>query len=271
MRFDWRAISGPALTTATALIAIVVDRQFVAVPNPAPLLVCIVAFAGSLSGLASGLISAAVAVAFSALFFLNHRVAFGYDTADLVRLATLSITAGGTAAITGLLRQRMMDAFGRERRHYATATRLSAALDQFDIGIVLLDSDTRAEFINRAFRDYFSLPDDKADGKPPFIALMYHGRDTGAFELPEDELSAFIAERTEMIRSGDSTPINLKLANGRVLRFSCTALPDGRRMLSYAPMTDLIRHTDDPDQAEYYRSLRGSGNLDFASDLRAAE
>jgi PAS domain-containing protein len=156
----------------------------------------------------------------------------------------------------------MIDAFAWERRHHATAERLSAALDEVDIGIVLLDSDTRAEFINRAFRHYFSLPDEKADSKPPFIALMYHGRDTGAFELPEEELSAFIARRTEMMRSGDSTPISIKLADGQVLRFSCTALPDGGRMLSYTPITDLIRHTDDPANAEYYRSLRGGGAPD---------
>ena len=122
------------------------------------------------------------------------------------------------------------------------------ALDEVDIGIVLLDADTRAEFINRAFRDYFSLPDEKADSKPPFIALMYHGRDTGAYELPEDELNAFIARRTAMMRSGDSTPINIKLSDGEVLRFACTALPDGGRMLSYTPVTDLVRHTDDPVQ-----------------------
>ena len=90
MQFDWRAISGPALTAATALIAIVVDRDFMAVPNPAPLFVCIVAFAGSLSGLASGLVSAAFAVTASALFFLNHRAAPGFDTADLVRLSMLA-------------------------------------------------------------------------------------------------------------------------------------------------------------------------------------
>ncbi len=271
MRFDWRAISGPALTTATALMAIVIDRYLVAVSYPAPLFVCIIAFAGWLSGLASSLISAAIAIAFAALFVFNHRAAAGYDIGDLVRLATLSVTAGATAAITGLLRQRMMDAFASERRHFATAARLSAALDQFDIGIVLLDSDTRAEFINRAFRDYFSLPDNKADSKPPFIALMYHGRDTGAFELPEEELSAFIAQRTEMIRSGDSTPINIKLAGGKVLRFSCTALPDGGRMLSFTPLTELVRHTDDPAKAEYYRSLRGGGNRGAAAQLRAAE
>ena len=271
MQFDWRAISGPALTAATALIAILVDRTLVTVPNPAPLLICIIAFAGSLSGLASGMISATIAIAASAVFFLNHRGTPGYDIADLIRLAILAMTAAGTAAITGLLRQRMLDAFGWERRHHATAERLSAALDRVDIGIVLLDSDTRAEFINRAFRDYFSLSDAKADSKPPFIALMYHGRDTGAYELPEEELSAFIARRTEMMRSGDTTPLNIALKDGRVLRFSCAVLPDGGRMLSYTPVTDLVRHDDDPSSAEFHRALRGGGDRGLVRHLRAAE
>ena len=256
MQFDWRAICGPALTTATALIAISVDAHSVAIPDPAPLFVCIVALAGSLSGLASGMISAAIALAASALFSLNHRAAPGYDATDLVRLAMLAITATGTAGIAGLLRRQLTNALARQRQHDGTAERLSAALDQVDIGIVLLDSDTRAEFINRAFRDYFSLPDEKADSRPPFIALMYHGRDTGAYELPEEELSAFIARRTEMMRSGDSTPININLADGQVLRFSCTALSDGGRMLSYTPVTDLVCHSDDPGNADDYPSRR---------------
>jgi PAS domain-containing protein len=256
MRFDRRTFLGPALTTATALAAFVVDRHLIGVPNPAPLFVCIVAFASSVSGIASGLVSAAIAVASSALFFLNHRAVTGYDASDLARMLLLAATAAGTAVITGLLRQRWVDAFAWEQRHHATATRLAAALDQVDIGIVLLDIDTRAEFINRAFRDYFALSDAQADSKPPFIALMYHGRDTGAWQLPEDELSAFIAKRTEMIRTGDSTPININLADGQVLRFICTALPDGGRMLSYTPVTDLVRHSDDPDSSDYYRALR---------------
>ena len=271
MQFDWRAISGPALTTATALTAFLVDRHFIALPNPAPLFVCIVAYASSVSGIASGLASAAIAVVSSALFFLHHRALPGYDTPDLARMLLLAVTAAGAAVITGLLRQKWIDAFASEQEHHATATRLSAALDRVDIGIVLLDADTRAEFINRAFRDYFALSDQQADSKPPFIALMYHSRDTGAYELPEDELSAFIARRTEMMRSGDSTPININLANGEVLRFSCTALPDGGRMLSYTPVTDLVRHSDDPANADYLRSLRGAGYRGFGRQLRAAE
>jgi hypothetical protein len=46
MQFDWRAISGLALTAATAVIALAVDHLLIAVPNPAPLFVCIVALAG---------------------------------------------------------------------------------------------------------------------------------------------------------------------------------------------------------------------------------
>src|SRR5690348_2962650 len=272
MRFDWRAILGPALTAATALIAVVLNHRIMAIPDPAPLFVCIVAFAGSLSGLASGLTSACIAVIGSALFFVSHRAAPGHDTPDLVRLSLLALTVNGTAVITGLLRKRLMDAFAWERNTHVTAGRLAAALDEVDIGIVLLDADTRAEFINRAFRNYFALPDDKADSKPPFIALMYHGRDTGTYEMPADELNAFIARRMEMMRIGDSTPINIKLKDGKVLRFSCTALPDGGRMLSYTPITDLVRHTDDPADAEYYRGLRGSGSeRTLTRALRAAE
>src|ERR1700761_7446484 len=111
MQFDWRTTSGPALTVATALIAIAVDRHVVALPDPAPLLVCIVAFAGSLSGLASGAVTAAFAV--TALFFFHQRGADA-GSADLARLALLTVTVAGTAFITGLLRQRLMDAFSWE-------------------------------------------------------------------------------------------------------------------------------------------------------------
>jgi PAS domain-containing protein len=270
MQFDWRAILGPALTVLVALIAFLVDRHFVTAPNPAPLFVCIVALASSINGITSGLISAGVAVIFSALFFLNHRAAPGYDAHDITRMLLLAGTAGGTALITGLLRQKWIEAFAAEQEQHAMAARLAAALDEVDIGIVLLGADTRAEFINRAFRDYFALPDEVANSQPPFIALMYHGRDTGAYELPEDQLAHFIAARTELMRAGDSRPININLADGQVLRFSCTALPDGGRMLSYTPVTDLVRVSDAPAKAEYYRSLRKGPRPPFP-DARAAE
>ncbi|WP_025032209.1 PAS-domain containing protein [Bradyrhizobium sp. DOA9] len=270
MRLGWRAISGPALTAGILLLAMLLDRLVPTSP-PAPLFVGIVALAGALAGLASAATTATVAVIGAALFFLSRHGVSGLGAADLVQLGLLAGTAFGTVGITGLMRERLLGSFAAERRSHAIAERLSAALDKVDIGIVLLDAETRAEFINRAFRDYFAVPDEIADARPPFIALMYHGRDTGAFELPEDELGTFIAQRMEMVRVGDATPINIKLRNGEVLRFVCTALPDGGRMLSYTPVTDLVRHTDAPARADYYRSLRDPTGRKLIRSLRVAE
>src|ERR1700761_8739702 len=67
---------------------------------------------------------------------------------------------------------------------------LRAALNDLPNGIVLLDAELRAQFINRAFRRMWRLPDEKADSKPPFVSLMYYGRDTRAYEVPESALDA---------------------------------------------------------------------------------
>ena len=103
MQSDWRAIFGPALTTAVALIAFYVDRHFVTVPNPAPLFVCIVALASSLSGMASGLVSAVIAVISSALFFLNHL--------PNARVTCIDSFAGGFA-VQSLLALWLFNRFG---------------------------------------------------------------------------------------------------------------------------------------------------------------
>jgi diguanylate cyclase (GGDEF)-like protein len=122
---------------------------------------------------------------------------------------------------------------------------LRAGLDEVKFGVVLLDAELRAQFINRAFRKMWRLADAKADSKPAFVALMYHGRDTRAYDVPEDELDAYVAERVAQVKAGNPTPRDLRLANGEVLRFQCTALPSGGRMLSYTLVTDIVRHSDE--------------------------
>ena len=92
----------------------------------------------------------------------------------------------------------------------------------------------------------------------------------GAYALPDDELDGFIARLTELIRAGDTTPIDLRLADGQVMRLTCTPLPGGGRMLSYSPITDLIRHDDDPARIAHYQSLRGRGDVFARAPLRAA-
>ncbi|MDI3468134.1 MAG: hypothetical protein OJF62_000197 [Pseudolabrys sp.] len=125
-----------------------------------------------------------------------------------------------------------------------TPLSLRAALDETEIGIVLLDADTRAQFINRAFRRMWRLPDEIAERKPPFVALMYHARDTRAYAVAPERVDAFVAERVARVKAGDPRPLDLRLSNGEVIRLTCAALPDGGRMLCYTYVTDIVRFND---------------------------
>ena len=122
---------------------------------------------------------------------------------------------------------------------------LRSAMDEIETGVVLLDSDLRAQFINSAFRKMWTLPDAVADSKPSFVTLMYHGRDTDAYEVTAAEMDSYVAERIQLVRSGDRTPRDLRRSNGEVLRMQCAVLPNGGRMLSYTYVTDIVRHADE--------------------------
>ena len=122
---------------------------------------------------------------------------------------------------------------------------LRLALDHIPLEIVLLDSSLRAQFINRAFRSIWRLPEAKAECRPAFVTLMYHGRDTRAYEVPDADLDTYVERRVAHVRAGDPTPIDLRLSNGEIIRFQCTKLPDGGRMLSYTDVTDIVARADE--------------------------
>ena len=58
-------------------------------------------------------------------------------------------------------RRRVSERPGAALVHHELAT-LRAALDEVRFGVVLLDHELRAQFINRAFRRMWRLPDAKA-------------------------------------------------------------------------------------------------------------
>jgi PAS domain-containing protein len=122
---------------------------------------------------------------------------------------------------------------------------LRAGLDQVPLGIVLLDAKLNARFINQAFRRMWALSDAVADRHPSFAALMFHGRDTGAYEIPAERLEAYVAERIERVAGNESFQQDLRRTKGDVIRMQCTPLPDGGRMLSYMEVTDIVRQSDE--------------------------
>lgn len=122
---------------------------------------------------------------------------------------------------------------------------LRAALSEVPYGVVLLDAELRAQFINRAFRKMWRLPDSKADAKPAYVSLMYHGCETRAYDVPEQDLKAYVAQRVAHVKSGNTKPVDLRLTSGEVIRFQGTPLPNGGRMLSYTYVTDIVKQADE--------------------------
>ncbi len=126
---------------------------------------------------------------------------------------------------------------------------LRTIVDDLQYGVVVLDKDRRAQFVNRAFRRFWRVPDELADGRQTFVKLMYHGRGIKAYAVSADKLGDYIAKQLELIRAGDDRPLSIRLTNGEVVQFRCKALPNGGRLLTYGNVSELA------DQAEALERL----------------
>ena len=251
-RITWRAAIGPLATTAVGIAVFVLYRHVTVAPGAAPLFLWAIVLSAYYGGPASGLVSAAIAVTFGAVNLSEPNQLFDFPPGNLVRFVILAVVGVSIALTVGLLHLREARALRTERAARAQAEAMSresltlrAALDEVDHGLVLLDADLRAVFINRAFRDLWRLPDAVALRRPHFLELLHHGRDTGAYAVPAHELDAYVAQRMALVRAGDEQPIDLRLSDGQVTRFRGKVLPDGGRMLSYGNVTDLVNHAEE--------------------------
>jgi len=126
---------------------------------------------------------------------------------------------------------------------------LRTIVDDLQYGVVVLDKERRAQFVNRAFRRFWRVPDELADSRQTFVKLMYHGRGIKSYAVSADKLGEYIAKQLELIRAGDDRPLSIKLTNGEVVQFRCKALPNGGRLLTYGNVSELA------DQAEALERL----------------
>ena len=174
-----------------------------------------------------------------------------------------SETAGEGAARTAEPAERRGDALMR-----GAMLALRSAMDEIETGVLLLDADMRAQFINKAFRRMWALPDATADAKPSYAALIFHGRDTGAYEIKASDMDAYVEGRISQIRAGDPTPRDVRCTDGTVLRVQCAVLPNGGRMISYADVTDIVRHADELESLRKALDHVSDGVMLLDADLR---
>jgi diguanylate cyclase (GGDEF)-like protein len=121
---------------------------------------------------------------------------------------------------------------------------LMSALDEIRYGIVLLDKNFEARFINRAYYGMFAL-------KPPSPGMTYrlsdliaHASSAGVYDTGGQAMDDYIRERLALIHNGTQSAMHLKVSFGRILNFESKVLPDGSRMLTFDDITDLVQASD---------------------------
>lgn len=123
-----------------------------------------------------------------------------------------------------------------------TLTMLADALDLVDFGIVLLNRDLRALFINRRFGEMWHLPPDLVATAPSFRELLQHAAGTQRYDVPLDLQPAYVDLREDAVRAGSVPSTLIDLADGRHFLFRCIACRDGGRILTYADISTELRH-----------------------------
>src|SRR5215472_4535572 len=248
----WRTVAGPLATAAVAGSLWLLDRLGVAVPAPGAFVLATVVYATWTGGLLTGYVSAGLFIAAAVPAAMGHTHFLTITSTPGVMMEVVIAVALAAPLVAGGVRARATHLLEEERRtreRVEEASRelmiLHAALDNVDYGVILLDEELRARFINRASRKLWNTSDALAARRPHYRALMRNACESGAFALPPANFTAYIERRVALVRGGDETPMDLKLANGSIVRFRCKALPAGGRFLSYTDVTDLVRHVQE--------------------------
>ena len=134
---------------------------------------------------------------------------------------------------------------------------LCAALDNVHSGLLILDGNLRAVYSNPALHRMFKSfsAAEIRSRKLSYEELLRAARTASAVDLQD-----YVAKRLAWVRSGDPTPMDLKMSNDTNLRCHLAVLPDGGRMLIYSDVTDMVRHAEEMERLATTDGMTGIFN-----------
>jgi diguanylate cyclase (GGDEF)-like protein len=118
---------------------------------------------------------------------------------------------------------------------------LLEALDQVDIGILLLDCDLRVRFFNRRQAEILDLPPAMLSTGSAFRAVLHHSLARSRLVVPNANVDEYVDLLAAAVRAGKVPPTHLDLADGSRLLFTCKTCSDGGRILTYADVSREVR------------------------------
>src|SRR5262245_24691119 len=112
----WRRAIGPIATLGLTLLLFLFFRFVSNAPIAAPLFLWAIVLSGYYGGRWSGLVSAAIAIFFGALYLSKPGALFQYQPAEATRLIVLAVVGPAIALTVGVLHARERRALITERQ-----------------------------------------------------------------------------------------------------------------------------------------------------------
>lgn len=116
------------------------------------------------------------------------------------------------------------------------AETIQGVLDNMDPGITLFNHEQKLEAYNDRFIELFDLPHDLIVEGVPFMDILRKLGDSGEFDA--DRIEDVIAERFELVRSGQTFRIDHERPTGRVIEIRGGPMPGGEFIASYTDITE---------------------------------
>lgn len=116
---------------------------------------------------------------------------------------------------------------------------LKIVLESIEYGVLFLDRDLHIRLSNQAYRSIWNIPEEFYTDHPSLIKDMEYTREQSHYDIAPELWDSYVETRIKAIRSGAIDSQEQVLADGRVIKNGCIALPDGGRMLTYFDITDM--------------------------------
>ena len=153
------------------------------------------------------------------------------------RITEYKTADGGTVGVYTDITELMH----REAELADANTTMDVVLKTIDYGVLFLDSELRVGLVNRGYHRLWHTAEAFFESKPTFRELLDHHRHSGMYAVPDEDWEDYRKARIKAIKKGNIGPLELALADGKILQYRVIALPGGGRMLTYFDITELKR------------------------------
>jgi PAS domain S-box-containing protein len=218
--------SGLLLTAVAAAGLALLERTPLYVPNPGSVLIVVVAYAAFLGGVRSGLLSAGIALVYSAYFFGVTASSIQGDNGR--RMIVLLLTTPAVALAIGRLKERLSRTRSAQQRAddeaATTRSRLASIVESSEDAILSKTLDGTIRTWNRGATRLFGYEPEEVIGRPVMILIPPDHHDEEPAILARVSRGERIAhyETVRMRKDGTRVDVSLSVspirdASGRVV------------------------------------------------------